>query len=878
MINGGCLKNAKILVSFDNKMNDDENFISMLLDLSSLTSIEEIANTRQDDDQTSTSDHKAMSRKEINNLLKNIPQPKEYQKLNDLNISDDDFTTNTTELLDSLNKINSELECQHEIPQNENKNIEIPSPESNTGAIRYEKSIHNSITDLISLPEASIVIIPEGTYEESIVIKKPIRIIGEGKVIILTKTNFECILCSTIDGYIENIQFINEYTDTNSCAAISNFGQMKIVNCQFTCKSGRSVIAKGSSNNSFLKCQFLDGRGNLLSTDCSCSIFKQCTFENSSTTGIILEKISYSSFIECMINNNKEDGVYVTGNAGVLLQNCTISDNGKDGIKIDSYNESIVMRSNKILHHIHGKGILILGRGKLALSNNEIFENENSITVAQESVIISFSNTIQKGSIVGKCEKKPLIELIDKSRFYSDQDSFSENDFLSIRLNHSSIFEGNGISLANVLSGICVFTGTKLVLTNSFIDNICDNGIYCMNGSSIDIKNSTISNCRKKAIEFNGSIEGKVYGTVISTSTRALFIHDTLSEFCFEKCKIIDNKSGIMVHDGSNIIFEQCTFGSSDPIRNLALIPEQSVSIVRTDAAQNETKPRFYNCDFLDSITNVSISKGTCPVFNKCIFTQAKKSCIGIQSAQPTFEHCIIKNNDVPYAVTIVDGSNVKIKGSIIQANSEIGMIVKGENIVELDDCEICSHTKNTGIVIMEGAKVKFTSCHFTNNLNYHLDIRSKSDVTIEKCHLSSSGNGKGVFIHENAKVEINNSKIHDESTVGIWISGGGTATITGSEFYNCTNRAIFIDDENSTLSLSSSDVHDNTPDGLVAKLGQINVKGNIFRNHSGHGILYKIADDKVGKQIKGVVLLNSDLDSSNTFENNKVSNISTFQ
>lgn len=222
----------------------------------------------------------------------------------------------------------------------------IPSIKSQPIVLTPDDDIQHIIDNS---PYGSIIILSNGTYNQSLVIRKSIIIHGMGSTIfnVSTNKNQPAITISGDNVSIYNISLTNSasglYT-TGICITGSN---ILIENCVI--HHTPIAISIWSSYNTIRNCYFHHCKDEGIALigssrfNCEYNIIKNCTFVDN-CDAIEMQHASNNRIINCIILNNTHSGIdaIVKQNNNNIIDSCIIANNSVHGIYLsDSHNNII---------------------------------------------------------------------------------------------------------------------------------------------------------------------------------------------------------------------------------------------------------------------------------------------------------------------------------------------------------------------------------------------------------------------------------------------------------------------------------------------------------------------------------------------------------
>lgn len=192
-----------------------------------------------------------------------------------------------------------------------------------------------SISDALrKVPTNSRLLIREGVYRESIVIDKPIELIGDGKIenIILQSTNQPCVSMQTNQATVRGLSLEGRGKTSGKAffAVDIPHGALILENCRITSDSLSCVAIHGANTN---------------------PILKNCRISDGTDSGIYLFDNARASIENCDIYCNANENIAVTNGANPTIKNCRIFEGNKGGVIVWGNGATATVEDCEISNH-----------------------------------------------------------------------------------------------------------------------------------------------------------------------------------------------------------------------------------------------------------------------------------------------------------------------------------------------------------------------------------------------------------------------------------------------------------------------------------------------------------------------------------------------
>ncbi len=469
------------------------------------------------------------------------------------------------------------------------------------------------------------IIVHEGSYQEHIVVNKPVQIIGSGLDTVLylegvtginvDKANLSIaqLVIKTKDPLLKNLIFAEN-------------GQLQISNCLF---EGGVIGISVTGYNAILSAT-------------------NCAFSNFSETAIKFFNRSTGILKDCQIKSNQK-GVIIRDGCNPLIRNCQISENAV-GVKLDNLGEGLVEDS---FFRRNGIGVLVADGSTPVVKRCRFEEDTLSILIEKAGL------GIIEDCLISSCKKGILV-------------SSGANPIL--RTVEISEAEEYGLIFQNNCSG----------MVQSCVITECRVGVLLTDKTNPLFRHTQISLCEKWGIHSEKDSGGLIEDSEICTNGEAGFKFETGSRTVIRNCRIhnnngcgclftqqarasiaythfTDNKTGIIAEKGSWL----------EVIRSQIIRSEKNGIVVREKA--NGLIDRCYVCGNLG--TGILIQGSSEPIIHESSISQNLGNGLSIEgrSIAVVVSNFITRNGQLQ--VYVEDGSIAKTKHNDIKQSEQSYMI-----------------------------------------------------------------------------------------------------------------------------------------------------------------------------------------------------------
>ena len=707
------------------------------------------------------------------------------------------------------------------IPQTpEYSNFSFPNapefPNSGEG-VNVNPAEPNPISSALSRAQNnSIIYIPEGEYQDNVIINKKVSIIGQGNVIITSATAFDTFIIESSEVFMHNLQI----TAGKSQAASA-----------INLKSGTIFLSHCNLQAVSVPC--------ILSHDQSLIFLNECALISAESQCLRATGETKIDLVKCSLSSTKNNGILLADNSVLRMKDSFVTKCGDSGITaID--NSTFFLQSTQILQ-CSGNGIEITSTNQTTIRECAIAQNAMSGVIGSGQ-----GNLVMYGVSVGDCNtgvsalngytiKMNVCQVINATQ-----------GALAVAAGKGHCDIVNCIMQGKCAAAISADSG-EVTVVGTQISNITGTGCTAINGGILTISGSSLSTITECGIEVsNRSTLNVMQTTIASISSIGILMKDdstaVLHTVVIEKCGSVGFH---VINTKADIIIEQCVISGSEG--NGFNIRSASPRFNQCKFIQNKfagleikgegTSPQFTSCEFShNQIVGANVQDGATPVFSGCSFTENLGSGITVMSAKPTFTGCgFMKNGQI--GICAIGGAFVNIDKSVISENGSFGIQVQHEGTaVSISESEVSNHRQSGCAIITDKCHLKFSRCSVHDNKSPQIDCMNSAVLHFEGSELMKSDGGIGITIHDMAYAEVFSSVIHDEKQAGVLIGNGGNAEVRGCEIRCCEVTGIYLL-ERSNGSFKQNKIHHNGVSGIHIMYGAPVVMDNIISDQQAYGI-----------------------------------------
>ncbi|HIK09846.1 MAG TPA: right-handed parallel beta-helix repeat-containing protein [Oscillatoriaceae cyanobacterium M33_DOE_052] len=218
-------------------------------------------------------------------------------------------------------------------------------------------------------PGAKITVMP-GVYQESIVIDKPLEIVGKGPAdqIQIESSEGDCIIMKTDSAVVKGITFHGE--DKQAYAVYVTQGELILENCTIASDTLAGVGIFGAGVCQIRRCQIKNGKGaGVLVSDGAVAMIEDCQISGNAHAGVEIKQGGNPVIRRCEIKDGKQSGIFVHSKGLGVIEDCQISGNKFAGVEIKAQGNPLIRRCQINKNQYYAVFVHKDGTGTIEASN-----------------------------------------------------------------------------------------------------------------------------------------------------------------------------------------------------------------------------------------------------------------------------------------------------------------------------------------------------------------------------------------------------------------------------------------------------------------------------------------------------------------------------
>ncbi len=545
--------------------------------------------------------------------------------------------------------------------------------------VQRGESIQAAIDDAEA---GDVICLARGEWNESIVIDKPLTLVGSGKgrsvidaeigmgaehaVKVLSQTT------DPIDVKIEGMTISGG--GMGSVVEISGQDSVEFKDCAI---SGQHHGVEGSDSASITLtgCTVSDcaQRGVNLTDEAQASI-TDTRIEENRRFGIWLDSSAQITLSDSEVSENGSHGFWMRGEARVELTDCSISDNDGHGIWLMEQSEAQLRRSQ--VSENRNYGILTEDSVKVEMTDSKILSNRHGIELASEARATITGSTVSQSRFSGIRGQDSTRATITSSVISANSRGIRFGDNAEADIRDCTIEENEGTG---------VYSGDKAEVTGG------DNRFH---GNGVDLGGNLSWEFREPLRE---AVESKI--------TWPADGYDSLQE-------AVD-----ALIPGGKLLLEPGEYTTGLTIGKELVIEKDGEGQV-TLKGKSDAIPVLSLVDGADlQLSGVSVSGGG-------------EGLLIAGASRAVLVNCTISQNWD--GINLSHSSSVELARCRIAANERHGILADGDARLTVDRCNITDN-HSTGVAAADSARVKMNDSRIKNNRgNGGIILWDSSQVTLE--------------------------------------------------------------------------------------------------------------------------------------------------
>ncbi|BAY92133.1 MULTISPECIES: right-handed parallel beta-helix repeat-containing protein [unclassified Tolypothrix] len=223
------------------------------------------------------------------------------------------------------------------------------------------------------------ILVNPGFYQESLIIDKPLKIIGDGPVsnIVIESANSNCIVMQTDKAEVRGLTLrgVAGKKNNNFFAVDIPQGQLILAECDITSDSLSCVSVIGATANPIIQqCKIHDSvQAGIFFQKNSRGTVQDCDIFGNGLSGIAIKDHSSAMIQRCKFHDGKQGGVLVYEDGQATVEDCEILGHDLSGIEIRTNGNAVIQRCK--INQNKGRGVYVHDGGLGTVENCDLSGN-----------------------------------------------------------------------------------------------------------------------------------------------------------------------------------------------------------------------------------------------------------------------------------------------------------------------------------------------------------------------------------------------------------------------------------------------------------------------------------------------------------------------
>ena len=699
-------------------------------------------------------------------------------------------------------------------------------------------------------PEGATLLIPEGIYEENLVLRKRCNLIAKGKVE-LRGISGKKEPTITITG--QGITLTGfKIKSPNDALALSCIGySCQLENCVIESTENPSIYINTDCFASLRSCDVLSVHNHAILSDSGMIEMQNSTIRDSlDEDSVFLKGSSIAKFVECKFTNCSKNAIKVNDTSVLILDTCNIETCGENGVFFA--NNSMTTRTyinEKVLYDTNyqkngrsrqrtrkpkplvstiiqasivdcgGSGIYCSLLSALNIIGCEITECRKNAIVLNDGC-----GCVMKNNVIYRCGGKidPMLLVLENASLYAQGDKYIESGLYTVFLTGNAKATMNRIKFNDIKGTALMSSGnSSLRIEDSSFQSIDGYGLYFESQG-----NALLKNC-----EFNGCQMGLVCDKCSNIEIYSCNFEECRNSGC--QLLFVEN---FTLHDSSFVNNQECGLllqnSTNCSLNNISCTGNSfsGIDCIKSQLAIDKCliNENLMGGVYLRSNTTLSPSKDMRIENNGVIgLALESKSIASLQNSEIT--------NNSGRAFTVVRQSVLTITSSRITNHNDVAIQVEGRASKLILDSSFVEHNK-IALVSSDSAIVNVKSTSFNDNY-LNTELREGASMKCQFSTFTTCNGPLSVHVLSNSSLSLITCTMKENS--GICLACASNVAVSFCHFINNKGPiGIMLYTQNASLGISGGSVDSNGEAGIYVKEGSLRGSDTKIANHSCVGIL----------------------------------------
>ncbi|HEX8175652.1 MAG TPA: right-handed parallel beta-helix repeat-containing protein [Pyrinomonadaceae bacterium] len=309
----------------------------------------------------------------------------------------------------------------------------VPVPTSSVASIIISGEGDGQYTSIVDALEAATpgarLVVRPGLYNESVIIDKPVEIVGDGPVedIVIRGVASSCIQMRTDSASVTGLTLRGRggrSGGTTFFAVDVPRGKLLLDNCDVTSDTLSAVTVHGATSEATIRrCRIHDGADSgIYFFGGSTGIIEECEVFRNENVGVAITRDGRTIIRRCKIHSGRNAGLVVWDNARAVVESCDVYSNRLAGVGV-SDGGKLNMKGCSI-YEGENSGLFIHKGGDAVIDGCDLFgHSESEIAVTTRGNLVARDSKIHQGNSFGLFVREGGKALMERCMIKSNAES-----------------------------------------------------------------------------------------------------------------------------------------------------------------------------------------------------------------------------------------------------------------------------------------------------------------------------------------------------------------------------------------------------------------------------------------------------------------------
>jgi F-box protein 11 len=604
---------------------------------------------------------------------------------------------------------------------------------------------------LAAAPADAVISVRPGVYRESVVLTKPVQLLGDGKIddIVIEAVDGPCVKVQTDTALLRDLTLRGKAGPVLDVAR----GQPVVEGCDIASGGAGGVAVHGPLSKAVLrKCKVHDskGPGVLLHTSAACTL-EDCEVYANEGPGVEVRQGAAPEMRKCVLRDGQGAGLLVHLGGKGEIDDCEFVGNAAEGVLVKESANPTLRRCK--VYNGKREGLVFLAGGRGTVEDCSIYGN------AAAGVAVSGSGTaplIRKSTISDG--KGPGLVIANGAAGSLEDCTLAANTGIGVQISAGAttllrkcrVYDGKNL-------GVAIQKKSAPRLEECWVYRNALTGVEVSEGAEPALLTCKIYDGKSFGLNFHTDARGTLDDCDVYGNATTGMVIGSRSAPVLRKCKFHHNlQDGLMVWAGGGGEVDTCTFyengfhgaevrdASNPTLKHCKFHDGKKVGVY----VWKDGKCTLDDCEISGHAEQgVFVSEGGDPLLRNCKIHDGKSSGIRVfPRGKGTLENCDVYAN--AFVGVWVDGGTLQVRKSTVRDDKNGGVIFENNATGTLEETSVSGHVLSS------------------------VTIRSGADLLLRQCKVHD-GKSTGIWVEPRSKGTLENCDVYANALVGVWVNGG---------------------------------------------------------------------------------------------------------